>query len=78
MDTDTWSLEEPCEECEHGEDSAQVNIHTTFCQHYVNMVWYMRVSVWHAGVVGRRRPAIRLVMVLWFGGALHSGTALFE
>ena len=36
VDTDTWSLEEPCEECEHGEDSAQVNRHTTlstFCQH---------------------------------------------
>ena len=29
VDTDTWSLEEPCEECEHGEDSAQVNSRTT-------------------------------------------------
>ena len=38
VDTDTWSLEEPCEECEHGEDSAQVNSRTTFCQHSVNMV----------------------------------------
>ena len=37
VDTDTWSLEEPCEECEHGEDSAQVNSRTTFCQHSVNM-----------------------------------------
>ena len=71
VDTDTWSLEEPCEECEHGEDSAQVNSRTTFCQHSVNMVSTISRCV-QEELLERYRELVSLVAGLECGLEEHS------